>query len=50
MEMAKRLKVTSLELLEILPRGAIGGKTSKTVVLPGFCKVERGIGNGGAML
>ena len=22
--------------------GAIGGKTSKTAVLPGFCKVERG--------
>ena len=23
-------------------RGAIGGKTGKTVVLPGFCKIEWG--------
>ena len=23
-------------------RGAIGGKTGKTAVLPGFCKIERG--------
>ena len=28
-------------------RGAIGGKTGKTVVLPGFCKIESGGGNGG---
>ena len=28
-------------------RGAIGGKTGKTVVLPGFCKIEWG-GSGGA--
>ena len=28
-------------------RGAIGGKTGKTAVLPGFCKIERG-GSGGA--
>ena len=25
-------------------RGAIGGKTSKTAVLPGFCKIEHGSG------
>ena len=29
-------------------RGAIGGKTGKTVVLPGFCKIEHGGGSGGA--
>ena len=28
----------------------IGGKTGKTVVLPGFCKIERGGGSGGAPL
>ena len=31
-------------------RGAIGGKTGKTAVLPGFCKIERGGGNGTAVL
>ena len=29
-------------------RGAIGGKTGKTLVLPGFCKIERGGGSDGA--
>ena len=27
-------------------RDAIGGKTGKTVVLPGFCKIEQGGGRG----
>ena len=31
-------------------RGAIGGKTGKTAVLPGFCKIERGGGSGGVPL
>ena len=30
------------------PRGAIGGKTDKTAVKPGFFKMERGGGSGGA--
>ena len=29
--------------------GAVGGKTGKTTVLPGFCKIERGGGSGGAL-
>ena len=28
-------------------RGARGGKTSKTAVLPGFCKIERDDSSGG---
>ena len=28
--------------------GAVGGKTSKTSVLPGFSKIERGGSSGGA--
>ena len=31
-------------------RGAIGGKTGKTAVLPGFCKIERGGGGAGLIL
>ena len=31
----------------MLSRGAIGGKTGKTAVLPGFCKIEHG-NSGGA--
>ena len=27
-------------------RGAVGGKTGKTAVLPGFCKIEHGAGSG----
>ena len=29
-----------------VPRGPIGGKTGKTAVLPGFCKIECGSGRG----
>ena len=32
----------------MLSRGAIGGKTGKTVVLPGFCKIELGGSSDGA--
>ena len=31
-------------------RGAIGGKTGKTTVLPSFCKIEHDGGSGGAPL
>ena len=30
----------------VVVRGTIGGKTGKTVVLPGFCKIEYGGGSG----
>ena len=29
------------KMFDIICRGAIGGKTGKTAVLPGFCKIER---------
>ena len=29
-------------------RRSVGGKTGKTAVLPGFCKIEHGGGSGGA--
>ena len=32
----------------IMTRGAIGGKTGKTAVLPWFCKIEHGGSSGGA--
>ena len=32
----------------IWPRGAIGGKTGKTAVLPWFCNIEHGSGSSGA--
>ena len=31
----------------IVDRGAIGGKTGKIAVLPGFCKIEQDGGSGG---
>ena len=34
-------------LFSLKARGAIGGKTGKTAVLPGFCQIERGGGSGG---
>ena len=34
----------------VIIRGAIGGKTGKTTLLPKFCKIERGFGSGGAPL
>ena len=34
-------------LLRVLTSGAVGGKTGKTSVLPGFSKIERGGGSGG---
>ena len=30
-------------------RGAIGGKTGKTAVFPGFCKIELGGGSGNVL-
>jgi hypothetical protein len=33
---------------EFMYSGTVGGKTSKTVVLPGFFKIEGGGGSGGA--
>ena len=31
-------------------RAATGGKTSKSKVLPGFCKIDRGGGNGATLM
>jgi hypothetical protein len=35
--------------IKINASGAIGGKTGKTAVLPGFCKIEHSGGSGGAL-
>ena len=45
-----RLNYCTLEfrIQDIPGRGAIGGKTGKTMVLPGFCKIECDGGSGGA--
>ena len=41
------IRLTALAYQYILiNRGAIGGKTGKTSVLPGFWKIERGGGSG----
>ena len=32
--------------MDSLSSGAVGGKTSKTAILPGFSKIERGGGSG----
>ena len=35
-------KLPKISLLSLfICRGTIGGKTGKTAVLPGFCKIER---------
>ena len=34
----------------VVASGAIGGKTGKTAVLPGFFEIERGNGSGGGPL
>ena len=44
------IRLTALAYQYILiNRGAIGGKTVKTAVLPGFWKIEQGGGSGGAL-